>query len=92
MMSWDSSVSIVTGYRLDNQGVRFKSQWCQELSPLHIVQTGSGVHSTSYPMGTGALSPGVKRQGLEADHSLPTSAEVKKMWIYAFTPPYTFME
>jgi hypothetical protein len=39
----------------------------------------------------GALSPGVKRQGREADHSPPTSAEVKKMWIYISTPPYAFM-
>jgi hypothetical protein len=30
----------------------------------------------------GALSPGVKRQGHEADHSPPTSVEVKKTWIY----------
>jgi hypothetical protein len=29
-----------------------------------------------------ALSPGVKRQGCEADHSHPTSAEVKKTWVY----------
>jgi hypothetical protein len=34
----------------------------------------------------GALSPGVKRQGREADHSPPASAEVKKMWIYTSTP------
>jgi hypothetical protein len=36
----------------------------------------------------GALSLGVKQLGLEADHSPPTSAEVKKMWIYMTTPPY----
>jgi hypothetical protein len=30
---------------------------------------------------SGALSPDVKRQGREADHSPPASAEVKKMWI-----------
>jgi hypothetical protein len=35
-----------------------------------------------------ALSPGVKRQ---ADHSPPTSAEVKKVWIYISTLPYAFM-
>jgi hypothetical protein len=35
--------------------------------------------------------PGVKRQGRETDHSPPTSAEVKKMWIYTSTPPYVFM-
>jgi hypothetical protein len=48
---------------------------------LDVFQTGSGVHPTSYPMGTGALSPGVKRLGREADQSPPASAEVKKMWI-----------
>jgi hypothetical protein len=39
----------------------------------------------------GALSPGVKRQVREADHSPPASAEVKKMWMYTSTPPYAFM-
>jgi hypothetical protein len=39
----------------------------------------------------GALSPGVKRPGREADHSPTTSAEVKKLWIYTSTPPYAFM-
>jgi hypothetical protein len=29
-----------------------------------------------------ALSPGIKRSRREADHSPPTSAKVKKMWIY----------
>jgi hypothetical protein len=39
----------------------------------------------------GALSPGVKRSGREADHWPPTSAEVKKTWVYTSTPPYAFM-
>jgi hypothetical protein len=39
----------------------------------------------------GALSPGVRQQGREADNSPPTSAEVKKMWIYTYTPSYVFM-
>jgi hypothetical protein len=38
----------------------------------------------------GALSMGVKRPGREADHSPSTSVEVKKIWIYTFTPPYAF--
>jgi hypothetical protein len=37
-----------------------------------------------------ALFPSVKRPGREADHSLPASAEVKKMWIHTSTPPYAF--
>jgi hypothetical protein len=39
----------------------------------------------------GALSPGLKRPGCEANHSPPTSAEVKKKWIYTSTPPWAFM-
>jgi hypothetical protein len=85
--SWGySSVGIATGY-----GLEFESRWGKKFSFLHIVQTGSGVHPTSYKIGTGGSFPGVKRQGREADHSLPTSAEVKKMWIYTSTPPYVFM-
>jgi hypothetical protein len=59
-----------------------------EVGVLHVVQTGSGAHPTSYPM---ALFPGARRPGLEADHSPPTGAEVKKMRIYTFTSPYAFM-
>jgi hypothetical protein len=32
------------------------------------------------------LFPGIKRQGREADRSPPTSAEVKKTWLYTSTP------
>jgi hypothetical protein len=35
----------------------------------------------------GALSLGVKRQGREADHLLPSSAENKNAWNYTYTPP-----
>jgi hypothetical protein len=34
-----------------------------------------------------ALSLEVKRPGREADHSLPSSAEVKNAWSYTSTPP-----
>jgi hypothetical protein len=39
----------------------------------------------------GLFSPGLKGPGREADHSPTASAEVRKMWIYASTPPYAFM-
>jgi hypothetical protein len=39
----------------------------------------------------GALCPRVKRPGREANHSPPTNAEDKKMWVYTSTPPYVFM-
>jgi hypothetical protein len=83
---------IATGYGLDDQGEReFESRYGKKFLLLHIVQIGSGVHPTSYKMGTGGYFPGVKRQGSEADHSPPTSAEVKKMWIYTSIPPYVFI-
>jgi hypothetical protein len=34
--------------------------------------------------------PGSVSPGCEADHSPPTSADVKKMWIYTSTAPYAF--
>jgi hypothetical protein len=39
----------------------------------------------------GALSPGLKRQGREADNSPPTSAEVKETGIYTRTSPCSSM-
>jgi hypothetical protein len=50
----------------------------QDFPPSHNLQTGSGAHSASYPMGTGGISPGVKRPGCQADCSPLCSAEVKK--------------
>jgi hypothetical protein len=39
----------------------------------------------------GAPFPRVKQPEREADHSTPTSAKVKKIWVYTSTPPYVFM-
>jgi hypothetical protein len=61
--SRDSSVGIVTGYGLDDRGVgvRVPVESNIFLSPLiHIVQTGSGAHPVSYPMGPRGSFPGVK--------------------------------
>jgi hypothetical protein len=35
--------------------------------------------------------PGVKQPGREADHSPPSSVEVKNIWSYTSTQPYVFM-
>jgi hypothetical protein len=89
-VSRNSSVGIATRYELDSQGIWFDSRQGKDSSLLHNVHTGSGVHPVSYPMGTGASFPGVRRQGREADHSPPTSADVKKS--EAVRPlPYVFM-
>jgi hypothetical protein len=50
--------------------------------PLNLVSIG---------IGGLFLSLGVRRPGREVDHSPPTSAEVKKMWIYTSTPPHAFL-
>jgi hypothetical protein len=55
----------------------FKTWYGQDFSPLKVIQTSSEVHPASYPMGSRALSPGVKQPGCEPDHSTSTSAEVK---------------
>jgi hypothetical protein len=64
-----------------------ESLWRQEFSIIHDIQTGFGARLVSYPMSTGGSFPEVKRPGREGNHSPPTSAEVKKTWVYTSTPP-----
>jgi len=67
-------------------GVRFPAG-AKSFSLRHRVQTGSGAHSATYPMGTEALCLGVKWPGREADHSPPSSARVKEcMELYLHSP------
>jgi hypothetical protein len=61
--SRDSSVGIATGYGLDDRGVGVRVPVGSEYSLLHIVQTGSGAHPASYPMGTGGSFPDGKAAG-----------------------------
>jgi hypothetical protein len=86
--SRDSSVGIALGYGLDDRGsrVRFPAG-AGNFSLNHRVQNGSGAHPASYPMGIVDSFLGVKRPGREADHSGPSSAEVKNAWSYTSTPP-----
>jgi hypothetical protein len=80
---------LATGWT--TKGSEFETRWGQEFPLLSTDQTGSEAHPASYPMGTGGHFPGGKRPGREADHSPPTSAEVKKTWVYTSTLPYVFM-
>jgi hypothetical protein len=63
----DSSVGIESDYGLDGRG--FILGRSKRFSLLHSVQTGSEAHPSSYPMGTGAFSPGIKWRRPEADHT-----------------------
>jgi hypothetical protein len=55
--SWDSVVGIATGYRLGDRGVGVRVSVGSRISLLYIVQTGSLVHPTSYPIEIGGLLP-----------------------------------
>jgi hypothetical protein len=62
---------------------------------IFLLATGSrpALEPTQPPIQwvPGALSPGVKRPGREADHKRSCSAEIKNAWIYTSTVPYVFM-
>jgi hypothetical protein len=74
-----SSVGIALGYGLDDRGPRVQfSAEAGNFSLHYSVQNGSGAHPASYSMGTRGSFPEVKRPGREADHSAPSSAEVKE--------------
>jgi hypothetical protein len=56
--SRDSSVGIALGYGLDDWGSRVRlPAGAGNFSLQNRVQTGSGVHSASYPRGTGGSFP-----------------------------------
>jgi hypothetical protein len=57
-----SSGSIVFDYGLDDRAIGVRSPaGAKDFSSILCVQTGSGVHPASSPMGTGGPFPGVKR-------------------------------
>jgi hypothetical protein len=67
----NSSGSIVSDYGLDDQAIEVRSPaGAKDFSSIFCVQTGSGAHPASCPMGTGGPFPGGKaRPGRDADHS-----------------------
>jgi hypothetical protein len=68
----------VSDYGLDVRAIEVRSPPGADFSSSPYVQTGSGAHPAFYPMGTGGSFPGGKaRPGRDADHSPPSSAEVK---------------
>jgi hypothetical protein len=66
----------------------------ESLSLNHRVQTGSEAPPCRLSKGwvPGARTPEIKRLGRVADHSPPSTAEVKNACSYAYTPPYVFIE
>jgi hypothetical protein len=74
-----NSGSIVSDYGLDDQAIGVRSPaGAKDFSCNLCVQTGTGAHPASYPMGTVGPFPAGKAQlRSNADHSPPSSAEVK---------------
>jgi hypothetical protein len=86
------AVGIATGYGLYDPGVGVRDPegsriFSSPQRPDRLWGSPSLISNGYW----GGLSPGVKRQWREAENSLPTSAEVKKMWIYIFIITYAFM-
>jgi hypothetical protein len=84
--SRDSVFGIPTGYGLDDRGGGVKNF-------LFSTSSRPALGPTQPPIQwvPGALSPGVKRPGREADHSPPAITEVKKVRFYTSTPSYAFI-
>jgi hypothetical protein len=75
------SVLLWLGYGLDNRGSISDSAGF-----LHQnAQTGSETHPSSYTIGIGVLSLGVKQPGRKANHSPSSRAEVMNVWRYIST-------
>jgi hypothetical protein len=78
----DNSVGIAIGYGLDDGKVQFPSPG--RVNFLFPMSSRPTLGSTQPPIQwvPGTPSLGVKRPERKAEHSPPTSAEVKKIWIY----------
>jgi hypothetical protein len=78
----------VSDYGLDDRAIDIRSPTVADFSSSPCFQTGSGAHPVSYPMGTGGSFPGGKaRPRRDADHSPPSSAEVKNEYeLYLLSP------
>jgi hypothetical protein len=91
--SRDSSIGIALGYGLDDRGSRVRFP-AGAGNFLFTTASRTALGPTQPPIHwvPGALSLGVKRPGRGADHSPPSSAEVKE-WVELYlhclnTPPW----
>jgi hypothetical protein len=88
-MSWDSSVSTMAGYGLDDQGLIPGRG--RKLSLCHSVQTGCGVHPASYPLDMGVSFHRVKWIDHEGDHSPSPNTVVKNARSFTCTLLFVFI-
>jgi hypothetical protein len=82
----------VSDYGLDDRAIGVRSPTENFYSNL-CAQTRSGTHPASCTMGTGGPIPEAKaRPGRDADHSPPSSAEVRNEQELYSSPPSAFVE
>jgi hypothetical protein len=87
IVSRDSSVGIALCYELDDRGSRVR--FPEEAGNfLFTTVSRTALRPTQPPIQwvPGDRSLGVKRPRREADHSPPSSADVKNAWSYTSTP------
>jgi hypothetical protein len=63
MWSRDKAAGITVGYGLDGRGVGVRVPLGAGIFSSPVVQTGSGAHPASYPMGTKGSFPRGKAAG-----------------------------
>jgi hypothetical protein len=88
-MSRGSAVGIATGHGLHNKGTGVRNPVGTRISSISFREI---LRPTQPPLQwvPEALSPVVKRQKHEADHSILTCAEVMETYISIATPPNVF--
>jgi hypothetical protein len=80
---------LVTGRTAE--GFEFESRRVKNFHSSTLPRSALGISQPPIHWVPRALCPEEKQQVREADHSPPTSAEVKKTWTYTSTPSYAFM-
>jgi hypothetical protein len=88
MKSRDSSVGIATGHGLDDRCYKVLFLAGAGIFLFTTVsRTALGSTQPSIQWVPGVLSLGLKLPEREADHSPPSSVEVKNAWSYTSIPP-----
>jgi hypothetical protein len=85
------AVGTTTSYELDDQGVGVRVLVRSRIFSSPLSRPAKGSTQPPIQWVPGLFPRGIKQLGREADHSPPTSAEVKKTWVYTSTFSYAFM-
>jgi hypothetical protein len=95
LQHWDGPAQSVQwlGYRMDERGmgVRFPVG-VRDFSLFHKVQTDSGTHQALYTTLPGAVSPGVKWQGVKLNTHINLVPMPRMVELYLHSPIHVFIE